>query len=148
MRKSAVPAMPVEFSLWKPDFLPLHRKAYDYLDKACQRSQLGILTPEDTIEQARRGRTSIYIVIEQDQIIGCFTLSLRPSSNDLYLELPLLGGERIREWRDQLVEFILALGAKHSCTKFVMIGRKGFDRIFPELTLLTCVYGRNLTEPF
>lgn len=136
--------MPIEFVLWDHRF-PLHKAAFDYLDKACKRSRLSIMTPEHTIAQARRNQASIYLVTNGQEIIGCFTLTLRTSDKDKYLELPLLGGASIATWRDMLVDFLFSYAEYYKCTKFTMIGRKGFERMFPEMKLLCCVYGRNLT---
>jgi len=136
--------MAIEFVLWNHRF-PLHKQAYDYLSEACKRARLSIITPEHTIEQARKDLCLIYQVIDTNEIIGCFTLCFRTTDNDYYLELPLLAGKRLMEWRDFLVEFLFKIAADNNCTKFTMIGRKGFERLFPELSLLCCVYGRNLT---
>lgn len=137
--------MPVEFVLWDCR-LPFHKKAYQYLKEACRRSNLAFITPEDTIESARQGLVLIYMITDFTDIIGCFTLSLRPTRNDLFLELPLLAGKRLKEWRQHLVDFLFETAKDNHCTRFSMIGRKGFERLFPELKLLCCVYGRNLTE--
>lgn len=137
--------MPVDFVPWNPTFLPLHKRAYEFLSSACKRSRLSVFTPEDVISQAKRKQLSIYLVIVDGEIIGCFTLSLRPARDDLYLELPLLGGKRLKEWRDELVKFLFEQAEAHECTRFTMIGRKGFEKLFPEIKLLCCVYGRNLT---
>lgn len=136
--------MPVEFVLWDHRF-PLHKHAYDYLKQACRRSRLAIMTPEQFIEQAKHGLTLIYIVTDTNNIIGCFTLCLKLTDNDTYLELPLLAGRGLKEWRDHLVNFLFEMAAANKCTRFTMIGRRGFEKLFPELTLLCCVYGRNLT---
>lgn len=136
--------MPVEFVRWNPQF-PLHKRAFDYLSEACKRSRLAIMTPEHTIRQARRAQAAIFVVTDIQEIIGCFVLTLRVSGNDRYLELPLLGGKWLKGWRDILVDFLFDYAAHHDCTKFTMIGRKGFERMFPEMKLLCCVYGRNLT---
>lgn len=137
--------MPVEFSRWEPP-LPLHKKAYGYLQEACKRSQLSVLTAEQTIQQAQQRLASIYVVTDNHEIIGCFVLSLRLTPQDKYLELPLLAGKYLKNWRTMLVDFLFEYANYNDCTKFTMIGRKGFERLFPELKLLCCVYGRNLTE--
>lgn len=136
--------MPVEFVLWDDKF-PLHKRAYAYLEKACKRSRLSVFTPEQAISQARKNLASIYLITEGQEIIGCFTLSIRTTSKDKYLELPLLGGAGIGRWRSMLVDFLFQYAEYYHCTKFTMIGRKGFEKLFPEMKLLCCVYGRNLT---
>lgn len=137
-----------EIVYWDPFSFPLHRKAIEYLDLACKRSQLGVFTSEQTIRQAKDGFASIYMVMENHEVIGCFTLCLRSDGKDLYLELPLLGGKKLSQWRHELVDFLFYEAAHSKCTKFTMVGRKGFERLFPEMKLLCCVYGRNLTEGF
>lgn len=146
--------MPVEFTLWRPRYFSLPDKAKEYLAQACRRTQISFITLEQTIEDACQGRCSVYLVYEKREhtpnfatidLVGCVTLSLRKTPKDLLLELPLMGGENLRSWRDDLVEFLFQKASEHKCTRFTMIGRKGFERLFPELSLLCCVYGRNLT---
>jgi hypothetical protein len=136
--------MPIEFVQWDTRF-PLHKVAHDYLISACAHSHLAILTAEQVIKSVTEGNGTIFIVIDNAEIIGCFTLSIRTNAADKYLELPLLAGMRLKAWRDDLVAFLFSVAGANKCTKFTMIGRKGFNRLFPELKLLTCVYGRNLT---
>lgn len=147
--------MAVEFIEWRPRYFNLPDKAKEFLYDACQRTQLSVITLEETIEQASKGKCSIYLVYKTKEhspkfasidLVGCLTLSLRETERDLFLELPLMGGEDLRSWRDDLVDFLFQKAEQHKCTRFTMIGRKGFERLFPEMKLLCCVYGRNLTE--
>lgn len=136
--------MPVEFVAWDTRF-PLHRKAREYLGRACARSRLSDFTPDRVIADALDGRTTVYLVTDLGDVIGCFTLSLRNLQDGRILELPLLGGVGLAKWRDNLVEILFQIAAANRCTRFSMIGRRGFERLFPELEMLCCVYGRNLT---
>lgn len=144
----------VEFIEWRPKYFALPDKALEFISSACAHTQLSFMTPEQTISQARQGKCSIYLVYKTKEyspkfatidLVGCLTLSLRDTGKDLFLELPLMGGENLREWRDDLVDFLFRKAEQHKCTRFSMIGRRGFERLFPELKLLCCVYGRNLT---
>lgn len=145
----------VEFIEWRPKFFSLPDQAIQYIKDACERTQLSVLTPEHTIQQAREGKCRIYLIYKEKDhspkfrsidLMGCFTLCLRETAKDKFLELPLLGGRELRSWRDEFVKFLFERAAEHKCTRFTMIGRKGFERLFPEMKLLCCVYGRNLTQ--
>lgn len=137
--------MSVEFVLWQHKF-PLHRKAWDYLEEACKRTFIDIFTVDELVEEAKAGRTSIYVVTDLENIIGCFNLCIRSNHGRLYLELQLLGGKNLKLWRDELVQFLFLMAKQHGCSRFTVIGRKGFEKVFPELKLFCCVYGHNLTE--
>ena len=131
----------VKFELKDPASLCI--QSLNFLEEACKKSQLSILTVANCLQVAREGKAFIYEIYDE-QLIGCMTLSIRESGTHRYLELPLLGGRNIVLWRDDLVKFLFEQAKKHNCNKFTMIGRKGFERLFPEMRLLCCVYGRDL----
>lgn len=139
--------MPVSFTPCEPNELPL--EALTFLKRACDAAQLSVVTLDGTLQAAIARKTAIYLIKRDDDLIGCMTLSLRETSKDRFLELPLLSGVNLRSWRDDLVKFIFDQGDLYGCNRFTMIGRKGFERLYPELSLITCVYGRdlNLTRP-
>lgn len=115
-----------------------------YLRAAVNYSPFNCLTIENYVEEAKINKKMIIGVYIADKITGAFVMHTNEGDQRKILMLSLLGGKQVKLWRDDLVEFILQMGKDNACTDFSMVGRKGWGKLFPELTLDGFIYSRKL----
>lgn len=115
----------VDFVLTDRDALPF--EALKHLQNAAKRSQ------EDLWKTLTDGK--VYI-IKRDKIIGCLYLEFHPD----IMNITLLGGDNIREWRDDLVDFLIGLMRKKKLSHICVLGRNGWGGLFKELQPIGMLY--------
>lgn len=98
----------------------------------------------DYLQAAREHKTIIFGVYDTTETVGVFTVDLKVGKGLKVLILSLLAGKNIMSWRDDLSKFLFTLAEANKCTDFSVLGRKGFGKIFPELTLDGYIYSRKL----
>jgi hypothetical protein len=129
----------IGFQRRRSDDLP--REAYGWLKKASERSKLFKVDLDACIKSCESENVHIYTV-ESDTLIGCFIVTFKKMGDNYIMSLLLLGGIGLLKWRDDLVKFLESLSQKRGVTYFSMMGPFSRKRFFPEVTLVTCVYGK------
>lgn len=117
----------------------LPEKAKEWLFKASIRTGISNIDVNQIINLSNTGRVLLFSV-DDDGLIGTFCLTIRDISDKRILTMLLLGGENLMSWRDDLVEFMEAIAQKYACHEFYMMGPKAYERMFPEISLVSCVY--------
>lgn len=134
--------MKIDFKALDPN--NLSEKAIIFLEKATGQSVCDFFDLNDYIEAAKQRKSLIFGAFDGENMVGCFTIDLKAGKGRKVIILSLLGGEHIKLWRDDLVKFLFDMAKQNKCTDFSMLGRKGFGKLFPELTLDGCIYSRKL----
>jgi hypothetical protein len=129
----------IEFERHRPDNLPVQCK--EWLIAASKRTGISYLDVDKIIASCLTRDVQIYSMEEAGVLKACFCLNFHNKT----MNLLLLGGEDVKSWRDDLVRFLFATAKYEECTEFTMMGPLAWKRLFPEVTLRTCVFGRNLT---
>lgn len=136
----------IGFTRHLPDNVP--EKAKEWLIKASQRTGINNYDVNLLIANCQLPSILIYTV-DDDELIGTFCLTIRDLGKRRILTMLLLGGVRLKIWRDDLVSFMEAIAEKHACTDFYMMGPEAYKRLFPMIKLVSCVYNKTpayLTE--
>lgn len=118
------------------DYLPY--EAMEYLRMAESHS-CGDLSVEDACQMARQGISQIFIVTD-NELLACFCAVYGQGRNGRILDIALLGGKNARKWKSQVREFCINLAKSECCTQLMIIGRKGWGKIFTELQPIGMVY--------
>lgn len=134
--------MKVEFNKLNPE--ELSDIAVKFLSDAVVRSPSNFHSVDDYINSAKAKKNMIFGAYEGQNLIGSFILNISSGNGRHILILSLLGGKKIKSWRDELVEFLFAMADNNKCTDFSMVGRQGWGRLFPEMKLDGCIYSRRL----
>lgn len=132
--------MAVEFRLVAPDRIRhIPRKSLGYL-KSASLAVTNYLEVDIALDQARHGQGCIYETLLDSRLTGCFFFNYVTNHLGRTMNLILLGGERLPLWAADLSRFLNTLCHENEIDQFTMLGRKGFEKLFPELEPIACVY--------
>lgn len=128
------------FTLTDPDHLSF--ESLKYLSKGIDQSTL----PEspslwDILEDCRNGEGEIYTFYK-----GVCYLEFHPN----LMNLAVLGGDDIKEWKQEFSDFIKRLMKERGIQYLSIIGRESWGRVFKELKPLATFYlydGGELRSP-
>lgn len=102
-------------------------QAAKYLQKSIDRPPKSIETLESLQLALDSGLGYCYEFID-DKFYGVIVISFQ----EQYLNVNIMGGRELKEWRDALVAFLKGLETETG-TKLDIVSRKGLEKIFPEL---------------
>jgi hypothetical protein len=86
-------------------------------------------TTIDILDLTYNGTYALWVVIdEQDDVIAAFTTRLIEYPQRRALALDWVGGTRMNEWQDQLVETMRKYANELGCSHLEGYGRKGWGR--------------------
>lgn len=119
----------------------LSSQEQDWLIAACTRNDL-IHVDFDYYKNSATAR--FYSIINDGEPIASFILLFKNVFDGPSMTLVALGGSEPRKWRDKLVDFLEATAKEKKCVEFLMVGPPAWGRLFPEIKLVACVYGKNL----
>ena len=110
-------------------------QARPFLDAALQR------TPSNgqTIEQVLNGG-DVYLIHTDEEAIGATYIEYQDIGYGPMINVVLLSGNKIHEWRNDYSDFIRELAEKNKTKYVCVIGRNGWHRIFDELTPIGTIY--------
>lgn len=115
-------------------------EAATYLQRSIDNDPICVETLESVAEAVVTGQGQLYSVSSFNELYGIFLVSMVPRANqkDL-LNVVLLGGDKIMEWKDALWNFILSM-MEDSNSDLAFISRKGWEKVFPELQVVGSAY--------
>lgn len=116
------------------------RQVIDFLDKSVKRSSFLCPPLQDVLLMAINGRGFIEIVMDGKEAVGVFFYTVRLMNGRKLFNLVLLGGRNVMSWRDLLAERLWGLTKELGCTDFIVMGRSGWKKIFPEINELSRTY--------
>lgn len=132
----------VEFERHRPDNIP--ELAKNWLYAASKRTGISFLNADEYIKNCDKKEIHIYTITDRDALKACFCVVFHLDGK--IMSLVLLGGEDVKSWRDEFVEFLFATAKKNGAVQFTMMGPLAWGKLFPELKLMSCVFGINLTN--
>lgn len=117
------------------DTLP--EQAIKYLDDASKYMRNSFPVAR-ALDQARSNQGEIWLVRQNQDVLGAFFINFIGSVG-LHVNLPLLGGQKIELWKDDLSQFLNQRCRDLGAIEFTMFGRPGWGKMFPELENMGCV---------
>lgn len=116
-----------------------------YLRIASEMPPASDMTVEAAIEQSYRNECYIFAAFDKE-VIGAMALKAYYTEEGLVLNVVLLGGENIMQWKNaakvKVVEVMKQIGA----SSLYIVGRYGWLKIFPELELIGAIYKLSLAN--
>lgn len=74
------------------------------------------------------------------ELYGVILISWQPNtSGKQYLNINILGGKEVRQWRGSLSKFIIEL-VRLTDSQLSFVSRKGWEKLFPELKVIGSMY--------
>jgi hypothetical protein len=111
--------------------------AWPLLEKAAQRFPNAVKPDLENrlIEEIVSKKTQLWVAYDyvNGLIVGAVTTKLthdKKHPGKSFIEVPLIGGVRFPEWRDQLWLILSAWGRSKKCTHMLGFGRKGWVRVY------------------
>lgn len=135
-----------DFILVEQDRLDsLPEEAIRFLDSA-SRSMDNYFPVGRATQQARDGTGWIYLIRQGKRLVGAFFANYRCDvEKGVIYNLPLLGGDDIDSWSGDLIEFLKQKTHDIGASEFVILGRRGWGRMFPQLEHIACLYRKKLS---
>lgn len=120
------------------DFLPL--EIIKHLERAATRSE-SLLTPKILIHRARCGIGEVYIVKNSSEVMGILYLIIQYTDLGKILNIPMLGGKKLKEWKEDLRGFIRKIMMDNQVEQLIIItNRMAWSKFFPELKQTDAIY--------
>lgn len=127
------------FSIASPDEVEASPEALKYLERGADNFG-GLLGVRKALETARHGQ-SIFVFVKNAIILrGAIYLTITHQDTGKVLTSVLFGGDNFDEWASELREYYYKLAKEHDCDEFSLLGRRGFQRFFPELKEVATVF--------
>lgn len=134
----------VEFIRVEPSCLAfIPEKAIEYLEKAANQPTAD-LTVLDAIAYAKVGAGDIYLGIQGENLFAAAFFMYGRSKNGKILDVALLGGCDYIKYRKESWGFLINLAKSKDCDKIVIMGRKSWGKIFPEMKEIGVVFGLSI----
>jgi|SRR6185369_7467479 len=140
-------ASQIEFRQFLPecmDFLPLEAELM--IRRAVRRTPCNILGEDEVLERVKLGLGSLYLVKDNHKLIGIVHLFWFIGVKEKILNIELVGGNGIHNWKDELRKFIRQLMTHNNVKLLIINGRKGWGKIFPELKTESTTFSATLTH--
>lgn len=123
------------------DYLP--KEAADFLEAATKQSG-GDLTITDALAFAKQGIAEVYLIFTKQELLGAMCIVYGKGIHGKILDVALLGGRRLREWRSEVKDYVIDLAKQRQCRQVIIIGRDGWGKIFPILKPIGTVYALDI----
>lgn len=133
--------MQVTFTLVPPkgvQALPLEARLY--LDAAAKASPANDITSTDALADAASGYALLYLIEHGGILYGAACLVFAQGDRGKILNVSLLGGRDFGRWGKQFHDFVIRLAQATECASVLLMGRKGWGRIFPHLKPIGVIY--------
>jgi len=109
-------------------------QARPFLENAVRRTP----SPDKTLDETLAGG-DVYLV-SGDEPVGATYIEYTDIGYGQMMNIVLLGGEKIHEWRADYAKFIRELMGQKNVRYLMVVGRSGWDSIFRELKPIGTVY--------
>lgn len=105
--------------------------AVKYLEQAIKRTPASTSRLDITLDIARKGYGNIYLIFDGAILMGATYLVVYPTDKGKVLGIILLGGTKIKRWKDDYYKFATSFGRNVGAYKINYIGRDGWGPVFP-----------------
>lgn len=100
----------------------------------------GMASVAKCLEQARNGAGIFILINSAIKLAGAAYLTFTQQETGRIMTSVLLAGDDFVDWWGELREFYYKLLKEQHCDEFVMMGRRGFKKFFPELEEVATVF--------
>lgn len=76
------------------------------------------------------GRFQVWVVGVDDEVVACFTTSIRVFPLKRVLQCVHLGGADMKVWGEFVVDKLLDFAKENSCSSLMVDGRAGIERMY------------------
>lgn len=111
----------------------------EFLRIASETPPASDMSVQEAIEQASRGECYIYAALNPEPI-GVLVLKAYDVPTGRTLNVIMLGGKNIWEWKDDAKAHVLHVMRQVGANSLCIVGRAGWARIFPELVPIGMFY--------
>jgi len=118
-------------------------KCAPFLQKAFI-SPIAVYDLGDIYTNCLKGNWQLWMLLIDEQLVGCFITVLMIESRAKILNILNLGAEGMKYWKDSIQHKITAFAKKHDCISIQAVARKGFSRIVPEIVEIGTIYALDL----
>lgn len=120
------------------DALPF--EAVEFLDNAIKRTPASTACLDMTMDIARKGFGNIYIVMDEEEIVGATYILSYDTPEGKIISPVLLGGKNMKKWRDDYFNFITNFARTLSSPYIRFVARKGWERFYPMCKNIGTIY--------
>lgn len=120
------------------DFIPSSAK--QLIEQACKRTPSAILGLSDILFRASHSIGDLYVIERDGQVIGITYVIIIEGNYKKSANFVMACGVNFRKWQDDYRGFIRKIITENQCSDAVIIGRKGFERLFPEWQPIGTLY--------
>lgn len=99
---------------------------------------------EECYENCRRGIYQLWILMEDDELTGCFMTNIGMASDTVkVVNIFYLSGDGVKTWIAELDKKICEFCVQNDCSFYMCSARKGFSRLVPQLKESGVLYVRD-----
>lgn len=102
-----------------------------YIQKAIDETPVCVDTIEEVMYGLNTGKVSLFTIKLDDELYGVMVAGLMRKDKN-YFNIIYLSGKDIKLWKDEFQKWVISTIKTLDAT-LVVIGRKGWDRVFPVL---------------
>lgn len=128
-----------EFIKVIPENIRLDPSALKYLQDGATNFG-GIQNVENILSNYDENRDLLIIVKNDYYTVGSIYLTFTQQEIGKVMTSVLLGGDKFGEWASELSKFYYKLADDNQCDEFMLMGRRGFKKYFPELREVATVF--------
>lgn len=132
------------FDLCHPDLVRTNQTVMQYLIDAASDFG-GIVSVNKALDLFDKQKDAFVVVSIGQDIVGSIYLTFTQQETGRVMTSVLLGGIRFSEWAKELSKFYYKLAKDMACDEFMLMGRRGFKKYFPELDEIATVFRVKLT---
>ena len=132
--------MPTEF-IEVPSGATIPAEAIQFLQDSIESPpHLSELTIDDIVEGSASGMGLVSLAIHEGELAGAIYYVLGVTIKGNVLNLALMGGTRLDEWKQALFDYSVALHKRLGCVDVLIMSRPGWGRLFPDLKIVGHIY--------
>jgi len=135
----------VKFEISTPEQIKNDHLAIRFLESGAKGFG-GILSVNKALDGFNPSQAAFIIVKHGSETIGAIYLTFTQQEVGKVMSSVLLGGNNFSEWSKELSDFYYQIAKENYCDEFMLMGRKGFKKYFPELCEVATVFRVKLTN--
>jgi hypothetical protein len=104
----------------------------DWLDEALGKTD-SLMSVEDLQRSVRNGVMRLWLIHRDDRVVAAFVTEIVRGSRGGAVHVVALGGDRMNDWIEEVVESLEAYSRANECKYVVEMGRPGWSRVLERL---------------
>jgi hypothetical protein len=118
----------------------------ELIERSCSRSSNA--TPKELLAECERREAVLWLIVRSDIIGACFTRSVKLSDGRKAIEITALAGRDTLSWTQLLRERLHRYRKAEGAEMLLVIGRKGWSRVFKIAPVGMNMNGRWIIEDY